>query len=95
MLSRQAIRSIRAAAPQRTLARTPVRAFATAAAPPQDVRPPVAVYGLDGTYATALVRQSHCETPIYVLRRNERFQLNGWSLWKGAVGRSYVWNNLY
>ncbi|XXG97161.1 hypothetical protein Hte_003456 [Hypoxylon texense] len=54
MLSRQAIRSIRAAAPQRTLARTPVRAFAAAAAPPQDVRPPVAVYGLDGTYATAL-----------------------------------------
>ncbi|KAI6092821.1 putative oligomycin sensitivity conferring protein [Hypoxylon rubiginosum] len=53
MLSRQAIRSIRAAAPKRTLARTPVRSFA-AAAPAQDVKPPVAVYGLDGTYATAL-----------------------------------------
>ncbi|KAI2634332.1 putative oligomycin sensitivity conferring protein [Hypomontagnella submonticulosa] len=53
MLSRQAIRSIRAAAPQRTLARTPVRSFAAAAAA-QDVKPPVAVYGLDGTYATAL-----------------------------------------
>ncbi|KAI1781029.1 putative oligomycin sensitivity conferring protein [Hypoxylon cercidicola] len=53
MWSRQAIRSIRAAAPRRTLARTPVRSFA-AAAPAQDVKPPVAVYGLDGTYATAL-----------------------------------------
>ncbi|KAI1105062.1 putative oligomycin sensitivity conferring protein [Jackrogersella minutella] len=52
MLSRQAIRSIRAAAPQRTLARAPVRTFAAAA--PQNVQPPVAVYGVDGTYATAL-----------------------------------------
>ncbi|KAI2632034.1 OSCP-domain-containing protein [Hypoxylon sp. NC1633] len=52
MLSRQALRSIRAAAPQRTLARTPVRSYAAAAT--QDVKPPVAVYGLDGTYATAL-----------------------------------------
>ncbi|CAJ2511834.1 Uu.00g074590.m01.CDS01 [Anthostomella pinea] len=49
MLSRQAIRSIRAAAPQRTFARTYAAAAAT-----QDVKPPVAVYGLDGTYATAL-----------------------------------------
>ncbi|KAL7623995.1 ATP synthase F0 subcomplex subunit OSCP atp5 [Parahypoxylon ruwenzoriense] len=53
MLSRQALRSIRAAAPQRTLVRAPVRSYA-AAAPPQVVTPPVAVYGLDGTYATAL-----------------------------------------
>ncbi|KAI1376102.1 putative oligomycin sensitivity conferring protein [Hypoxylon crocopeplum] len=54
MLSRQAIRSIRAAAPRRTLARAPVRTYAAAAAAPQDVKPPVSVYGLDGTYATAL-----------------------------------------
>ncbi|KAI1093435.1 putative oligomycin sensitivity conferring protein [Rostrohypoxylon terebratum] len=55
MLSRQAIRSIRAAAPQRTLARAPVRSYAAAAAPSaQIVKPPVAVFGLDGTYATAL-----------------------------------------
>ncbi|OTA83609.1 hypothetical protein M434DRAFT_400660 [Hypoxylon sp. CO27-5] len=53
MFSRQAIRSIRAAAPQRTLARAPVRSFA-AAPPAQEVKPPVAVYGLDGTYAAAL-----------------------------------------
>ncbi|KAI2611035.1 putative oligomycin sensitivity conferring protein [Hypoxylon fragiforme] len=53
MFSRQAIRSIRAAAPQRALSRAPVRSYAAAAAP-QDVKPPVAVYGLDGTYATAL-----------------------------------------
>ncbi|KAI5863445.1 putative oligomycin sensitivity conferring protein [Durotheca rogersii] len=51
MLSRQALRSIRAAAPQRVLARAPIRSYAAAA---QDVKPPVAVFGLDGTYATAL-----------------------------------------
>ena len=55
MFSRQAFRAVRAAAPQRTLARVPARSYA--AAPAQEVRPPVAVYGLDGTYATALVRQ--------------------------------------
>lgn len=54
MLSRQALRSLRAAAPQRTLARSSVRSYAAAAA--QDVKPPVSIYGLDGTYATALVR---------------------------------------
>ncbi|KAI1802741.1 OSCP-domain-containing protein [Daldinia bambusicola] len=54
MFARQAIRSVRAAAPQRTLARAPVRLYAAAAAAAQDVKPPVAVYGLDGTYATAL-----------------------------------------
>ncbi|KAI8624010.1 OSCP-domain-containing protein [Xylariaceae sp. FL1651] len=53
MLSRQALRTLRAAAPQRTLARSSVRSYAAAAAT-QDVKPPVAVYGLDGTYATAL-----------------------------------------
>ncbi|KAI1343955.1 putative oligomycin sensitivity conferring protein [Xylariaceae sp. FL0016] len=52
MLSRQAFRSIRAAAPKRTFARVPVRSYATPAA--QEVKPPIAVYGLDGTYATAL-----------------------------------------
>lgn len=56
MLSRQAIRSIRAAAPARTIARTPLRSYAAAAAAnaTQDVKPPVAVYGVDGTYASAL-----------------------------------------
>ena len=54
MFSRQALRSVRAAAPQRALAlRTAsVRSFAAAA----EVQPPVAVFGVDGTYATALVR---------------------------------------
>lgn len=63
MLSRQAIRSIRAAAPARTVARAPARSYAAAApsasasaSANQDVKPPVAVYGIDGTYATALVR---------------------------------------
>ncbi|KAG9257443.1 ATP synthase delta subunit-domain-containing protein [Emericellopsis atlantica] len=54
MFSRQAIRSVRAAAPQRALAvrSTPVRSFAAAAA--NDGKPPVSVFGLDGTYASAL-----------------------------------------
>jgi len=54
MLSRQAFRSIRAAAPKRALAPlAPVRSYAAAAAA-QDVRPPIAVFGVDGTYASAL-----------------------------------------
>lgn len=55
MLSRQALRSVRAAAPQRVLAvrTTPVRSFAAAAS--AEVHVPKAVFGLDGTYATALV----------------------------------------
>ncbi|KAI1130339.1 ATP synthase delta subunit-domain-containing protein [Nemania abortiva] len=52
MLSRQALRSLRAAAPQRALSRSAVRSYAAAA--PQEVKPPISVYGLDGTYATAL-----------------------------------------
>ncbi|KAI1820956.1 OSCP-domain-containing protein [Xylaria intraflava] len=52
MLSRQAFRSLRAAAPQRTFARPSVRSYAAAAT--QDVKPPISVYGVDGTYATAL-----------------------------------------
>lgn len=58
MFSRQAIRSVWAAAPQRVLAMrattAPVRSFAAAAN--AEVQPPVAVFGVDGTYATALVR---------------------------------------
>ncbi|KAL6881474.1 ATP synthase delta subunit domain-containing protein [Trichoderma novae-zelandiae] len=53
MLSRQVFRSLRAAAPQRAAAlRAPVRTFAAAAS--SDVKAPIAVFGLDGTYATAL-----------------------------------------
>lgn len=54
MFSRQVIRSVRAAAPRQAAFRTttPVRSFAAAAS--NDGQPPVAVYGLDGTYATAL-----------------------------------------
>jgi F-type H+-transporting ATPase subunit O len=55
MLSRSAFRAVRAAAPQRTVARAAVRSYAAAAT--QDSKPPIAVYGLDGTYATALVRR--------------------------------------
>ncbi|KAI0484287.1 ATP synthase delta subunit-domain-containing protein [Xylariaceae sp. FL0804] len=52
MFSRTAFRSIRAAAPQRTIARPAVRCYAAPAA--SDVKPPIALYGVDGTYATAL-----------------------------------------
>ncbi|KAF4123863.1 F-type H+-transporting ATPase subunit O [Geosmithia morbida] len=56
MLSRQAFRSVRAVAPQRVMAMgaVPVRTFAAAAGADAQVKPPVAVFGLDGTYATAL-----------------------------------------
>ncbi|KAK0625999.1 ATP synthase delta subunit-domain-containing protein [Immersiella caudata] len=53
MLSRQALlRSMRAAVPQR-IAVNQTRTFAAAAAT-ESVKPPVALFGLDGTYATAL-----------------------------------------
>lgn len=55
MLSRQALlRSARAAAPSRAIA-SQARFYAAAAAT-EPVKPPVALFGLDGTYATALVR---------------------------------------
>ncbi|TDZ34723.1 ATP synthase subunit 5 [Colletotrichum spinosum] len=59
MFSRSAIRTARAAAPASRLvaaSRIPaVRTYAAAAAPAtENVRPPIAVFGLDGTYATAL-----------------------------------------
>lgn len=55
MLSRQAIlRAARTAAPQRAVA-SQVRFYAAAPAANSDtVKPPVALFGLDGTYATAL-----------------------------------------
>ncbi|KAL1884368.1 hypothetical protein VTK73DRAFT_62 [Phialemonium thermophilum] len=53
MFSRQVfLRSLRAAAPRRAVF-SQTRSFA-AAASSQEVKPPVALYGLDGTYATAL-----------------------------------------
>jgi len=53
MLSRQALlRSARAAAPQRAIA-SQVRFYAAPAAT-ENSRPPIAVYGIDGTYASAL-----------------------------------------
>ncbi|KAL2753726.1 hypothetical protein ACRALDRAFT_1071865 [Sodiomyces alcalophilus JCM 7366] len=53
MLSRQALRTFRAAAPvARPLAAR--RTYAAAAAATENVTPPLAVFGIDGTYATAL-----------------------------------------
>ena len=54
MLSRQALRTFRAAAPA---VRAPVAVRTYAAASAQEtVKPPVSLFGLDGTYATALVQ---------------------------------------
>lgn len=54
MLARQALlRSVRAAT--RVPVASQTRAYAAAAAAPE-VKAPVAVFGVDGTYATALVR---------------------------------------
>lgn len=57
--SRVLLRATRAAAPQRfvaprAIANSQFRSYATPAAP--DSKPPVALYGVDGTYASALVR---------------------------------------
>ncbi|KAG5953498.1 ATP synthase F0 subcomplex subunit OSCP atp5 [Claviceps sorghi] len=54
MFSRQVFRTVRAAAPRRavTLRATPMRSFAAAAS--ADSQPPITVFGLDGTYASAL-----------------------------------------
>ncbi|EKJ71039.1 hypothetical protein NXS19_000369 [Fusarium pseudograminearum] len=54
MFSRQVLRAARVAAPQRALAlrAAPVRSFAAAAS--SDVKSPVSVFGVDGTYASAL-----------------------------------------
>ncbi|KAH6688320.1 ATP synthase delta subunit-domain-containing protein [Plectosphaerella plurivora] len=53
MLSRQAFRTARAAAP---VFRAPaaVRTYAAAAATESSAQPPIAVFGVDGTYASAL-----------------------------------------
>lgn len=62
MFSRQALlRSARAAAPQRALLGQ-TRTFAAASS--EKVKPPVALFGLDGTYATALVRPHSSDRPI-------------------------------
>ena len=49
---RIAVRAARAAVPRAPIA--PVRSYAVAASA-ASTRPPVALYGLDGTYASALV----------------------------------------
>jgi F-type H+-transporting ATPase subunit O len=56
--SRTILRATRAAAPQkalapRAIASSQIRSYATPAT--ADPKPPVALYGLDGTYASALV----------------------------------------
>ncbi|KAL9941289.1 hypothetical protein ACHAP9_009192, partial [Verticillium nonalfalfae] len=53
MLSRQVLRAFRASAPvARPLAAR--RTYAAAASSSEIVTPPISVFGIDGTYATAL-----------------------------------------
>lgn len=69
MFSRQALlRSARAAAPSRAIA-SQSRFYAAAAS--ETVTPPVALFGVDGTYATALVRHRTESTP-----RRTRWDIN-------------------
>jgi hypothetical protein len=82
MFSRQALlRSARAAAPQRPLL-TQVRTFAAPAAD-QKVKPPVSLFGLDGTYATALVRLSPAHTGMP----------NWWWLFSGYQKEDLSWGD--
>jgi len=55
MLSRQSLlRAVRTAAPRQSAILSQTRSFASPASGSEQVKPPIAVYGLDGTYATAL-----------------------------------------
>lgn len=55
MMSARVARSGLRAAQQFSAARPAFNGLRTYATPAQDVRPPVALFGVDGTYATALV----------------------------------------
>lgn len=55
MMSARVARSGLRAAQQFSVARPAFNGLRTYATPAQDVRPPVALFGVDGTYATALV----------------------------------------
>jgi hypothetical protein len=97
MLSRQVFRSLRAAAPQRAVAlrAAPVRTFAAAAS--SDVKPPIAVFGLDGTYATALV----CRSPGTMKERGRTTVVGFYfsSVWRSQLRtfderqRPWTWTN--
>ena len=39
---------------------------------PQDTKPPVALFGIDGTYANALVSLSHCRRYLFKLQQRPR-----------------------
>lgn len=55
MMSARVARNGFRAAQQFSVARPAVNGLRTYATPAQEVRPPVALFGVDGTYATALV----------------------------------------
>jgi F-type H+-transporting ATPase subunit O len=60
LAARVAARTARVAAPRISVAAT--RGYAEPAKPAANTKPPVEVFGLDGTYASALV--SHTKHPI-------------------------------
>lgn len=55
MMSARVARNGLRAAQQFSVARPAVNGLRTYATPAQDARPPVALFGVDGTYASALV----------------------------------------
>ena len=68
--SRAILRVARASAPQRVaaprvLAASQIRSYAAPAAASPDSKPPIALYGLDGTYASALVCPPNDPRPTY------------------------------
>ena len=70
MLSRQSLlRAARTAAPRQSAILSQTRSFASPASTSDKVKPPVAVYGLDGTYATALVRYPPTSPARWLYRR--------------------------
>lgn len=75
--SRTFLRASRAAAPRTPIARRSVpvyavRSYAQAAAPQQSAKPPVPLFGIDGTYASALVSVFSPRGVLFWVSINER-----------------------
>lgn len=72
-LATRAVRSGASIAP-----RAAIRSYATPAAASQNILPPIALYGIDGTYATALVREIWREEAIGI--RSQAVLMPNWYL---------------
>ena len=87
MLSRQ-LKTVtsRAAASRTSYAIAPLalRTYAQAA-PAQDAKPPVALYGLDGTYASALVCLKYPYSPQKLKARKHRSSIRVTDSFKSSI----------